>query len=108
MNATEFRKNLESLEKGDRVKFVFKGNEHWATLFLALFAVQPSAFQVSWDSPVSLQLVNMFMQGSLVYPEKFAVECDVLCRLNEAQINSDWIIEYLLPLLEDFIVTKPE
>lgn len=106
MNAAEFKTSLENLEEGDVVTFLFKRKVHWATHFLALFSVKPFAFEVSGENVVSLRLINRFMMTNCVSTSRYPVVCNVLRRLDQAQINMDFVVEYIFPLLDDFIVRK--
>ncbi len=109
MDGEEFRAKLMALRRGQKVTFVFKGNVHWATKFLALFNVPPLVFQISRDSAVSWKAVNIFMMGRDIYLHSIPVTCRVLNPIGDACLSTDWVVEYIGPLLDDFVVVdKPE
>jgi hypothetical protein len=111
MEAVEFRAQLESLEEGDTITFVFKGRKHWATDFLALFNVEPFFFKVSDESVMSFETIDLYMMAKWISTSSWSVICNVLRNPNQSQISIDWIIEHIFPLLNDFTVhkaSKPE
>ncbi|NMB70430.1 hypothetical protein GYA27_04530 [candidate division WWE3 bacterium] len=109
VDGDEFRVKLISLRRNQTVVFEFKGMVHWATNFLALFNVPPLMFQIAPESAISWEVVNRFMMWRDTYDHGFPVTCRVLNPINKACLSLDWVVDYIGPLLDDFIVvTKPE
>lgn len=108
MVASGFKNALLDLRSGDEVTFVFQGRVHWATRFLALFNTAPKPFSIIPDPSVDWKVINYFMLTNAVYFSTFAVRCTVLTGLKSSGISVDWMVEYILPLLESFEVSKRE
>ena len=108
MDIAEFRNQLESLEEGDSATFTFKGMVHWATNFLALFNVKPHALELSGENVLSFDIINEYMMAKWISTSSWPVTCNVLKRLSQAQVNVDWMLEYIFPLLKDFTVQKAQ
>ncbi|KKS07549.1 hypothetical protein A3K01_00340 [candidate division WWE3 bacterium RIFOXYD1_FULL_43_17] len=108
MDAAEFERALLGLRSGDEVTFVFRSQIHWATMFLALFNTEPKSFSIIPDQSVNWKVINYFMLTNAVYFSTFAVRCTVLTGLKSSGISVDWMVEYILPLLESFEVSKRE
>jgi len=104
--ASGFKNALLDLRSGDEVTFVFQGRVHWATRFLALFNTAPKPFSIIPDPSVDWKVINYFMLTNAVYFSTFAVKCSVLMGLKISGISVDWMVEYILLLLESFEVVK--
>ena len=93
------------------VTFVFKPRVHWATDFLALFNVQPRAFEVARESPLDIDTVNLYMEAMWISTSSWSVVCNVLRKLERTAVHIKWLIQHIFPLLTDVIIiktTKPE
>ncbi len=108
MTREEFRKRLVGLKEGDIVTFVFKRHLDWATYFLALFSVKPHIFEYIEEFPLNWKIINQFMIGSARPSTQFSVRCKVMHSWEAAQLNLDWMLEFLYPVMVDFTVSGPK